>query len=114
MQFQDPTGREVLCGSGTGGMYLLGTLVDMNKSPSALVTKSVETHQVWHCCFGHTSVKTIKIALAKNLVDGLELKGDLNVSGICEDCIYGKHTSCPYNAKVMLEGVPNEHVHIDL
>lgn len=116
VRFQDPSGREVLCGKGTGGMYLLGTLADA-ECTAAMVARSQmkpTTLEVWHRRFGHASVKTIKNALAKDLVDGLVIKGELNVSGVCEDCVYGKHASRPYDAEVVPEGAANECVHIDL
>ncbi|KAG6827349.1 hypothetical protein H0H92_012147 [Tricholoma furcatifolium] len=48
------------------------------------------------------------------LVDGLYIKGPLTVPGTCEDCVYGKHVSRPYDAKVEIEAHPNQRVHIDL
>lgn len=116
VRFQDPSGREVLRGTGKGGMYLLSTL----GSPGhhiAMTAKSLQkpvSLEVWHRRFGHASVKTIKTTLAKNLVDGLEIKGDLMVPGICEDCVFGKHSARPYDAEVLPEGAPNDRVHVDL
>ena len=114
--FQDPMGREVLRGKGTGGMYLLSKLGGSN-SPKALVARSQikpANLEIWHRRFGHASIATIKGMLAKNLLDGLVVKGQLTVPGICEDCIYGKHAARPYNATVEPEGAPNDCVHIDL
>jgi len=41
--------------------------------------------------------------ISKQLVDGLHIDGDLSIRGQCEDCIYGKHTSRPYNENVAKE-----------
>lgn len=116
VRFLDPRGREVLCGAGNEGMYLLNSLREVKK-PTALIARSQmrpTTLEVWHRHFGHASVKTIKEVLARNLADGLVVKGDLQVPGLCEDCIYGKHASCPYDGEVTPEGSPNECVHINL
>lgn len=54
-------GREVLYGTGNGGMYLLSSLGDKN-APTTLIAKSqlkLTTLKVWHRCFGHASIKTI-------------------------------------------------------
>lgn len=72
------------------------------------------TLEVWHRHFGHASVKTIQEVLAKDVVDGLVVKGKLAVSSICEDCVYGKHVACPYNTKVKLEGTSNNCIYINL
>lgn len=50
----------------------------------------------------------------KGLVDGLCISKDCNTSGLCEDCIYGKQTTCPFNGMVMPEKDPLERLHIDL
>ena len=42
------------------------------------------------------------------------IRGDLTMPGICEDYIYGKHTTHPYDATVEPKGTPNNHMHIDL
>ena len=44
VHFYDPSGREVLRGIGTGGMYLLGTLNKVN-TPSARMARS-QSHPV--------------------------------------------------------------------
>lgn len=61
------------------------------------------TLDVWHRRFGHMSIKTIRDALSKNLVNSLDIKGNLTVTGICEDCMYSKHAAWPYDAVVELE-----------
>lgn len=116
VRFNDSTGKEVLRGTGTGGMYLLSSLGPLDR-PAAMTARSLAkptTLEVWHRRFGHASVKVIREALTKNLVDGLNIKGDLTVAGLCEDCVYGKHAARPYDAIVEPKGSPNNRVHIDL
>ena len=97
-------------------MYLLSHLGDPSLT-SAMMAKSQlkpTTIEVWHRRFGHASVKTIRNVLANNLVDGLVIRGELSASGLCEDCVYGKHASRPYDAEVEPEKAPNDCVHVDL
>lgn len=116
VSFQNPTGREVLHGKSIGGMYLLN---ELNKPGQlrAMTTRSqikLANLEVWHQRFGHVSVATIKTALARNLLDSLEVKNILTLSGIYEDCIYSKHAAQPYNATVKPEGAPNNCIYINL
>ena len=69
---------------------------------------------VWHRRFGHAGIMSIRNLATKALVDGLNVKGDMEAKGLCEDCIYGKHTAHPYDAEVEVKTEPNQCVHIDL
>ena len=105
-----------MCGTGTRGMYLLSTLRGLS-GPTALTAKSQilpTSLKVWHRHFGHASMKAIKTVLAQNLVNGLVIKGDLTVPGLCEDYIYGKHACQPYDTEVKPEGSSNKCTYIDL
>lgn len=97
-------------------MYLIATLSGP-EAPLAMIAKSLmkpTSLKGWHRRFGHASAATIRSVLSRNLVDGLVVKGDLNVLGVCEECVYGKHATRPYDAEVQPEGAPNDCVHIDL
>jgi len=52
--------------------------------------------------------------ISKQLVDGLHIDGDLSMRGQCEDYIYRKHISRPYNENVAKEKDVLERVHIDI
>jgi len=41
--------------------------------------------------------------ISKQLVNKLHIDGDLSMRDQCEDCIYGKYTSRPYNENVAKE-----------
>ncbi|KAF8150543.1 hypothetical protein B0H34DRAFT_678358 [Crassisporium funariophilum] len=56
----------------------------------------------WHRCFGHAGISTIKQALTKNLVDGLQ------------DCVLGKQVARLYDGKFTKETEPLERVHMDI
>ena len=98
----DPEGREVLQGNCTGRMYM-----------TARLQTRLIIMDIWHRYFGYTSVKVICKVLVKNLADGLDIKGNLSIPRLCEDCVYEKHTY-PYYVVVKPEGSPNNKVHIDL
>jgi len=50
----------------------------------------------------------------KNLVDRLNICGELSIGRLCKDCIYGKHTVYPYNDNKSKKKEVLEHVHIDI
>jgi len=52
--------------------------------------------------------------IRNKLVDGMNTYGEMVLGGICEDCIFGKHTSHPYNSTMVKERDLLEHIHIDL
>ena len=85
VHFRDPNGREVLCGTGVGLLSLLEVL----DGPTVMMARSLTkltTLDVWHRRFGHASIIKIREALTKNLVDGLDIRGNLTVAGLCKDC----------------------------
>jgi len=52
--------------------------------------------------------------ITEDLVDGLNIYGELSIGGLCEDCIYGKYTAHPYNNSKSREKEIFEHVYIDI
>lgn len=52
--------------------------------------------------------------ISQNRVDGLNVKGALEIGGLCEDCIYGKHAAQPYNDATPCKGEPLDRIHIDI
>ncbi|KAJ3925323.1 MAG: hypothetical protein NXY57DRAFT_882401, partial [Lentinula lateritia] len=63
--------------------------------------------------FGHGDIKVIKRIAEKSLVDGLVITNN-TVSGLCEDCVYGKITRRPFDDVVVPETEPLERVSLDL
>lgn len=103
--FKDPSRKVVMEGTHTNGLYLLGAL-DPNAGscvPTAMATKSLDipvTLDTWHSHFGHAGVTGIWNLAKKGLVDGLNMKGNMEVEGLCEDCVYRKHTTQVYNGDI--------------
>jgi len=52
--------------------------------------------------------------VTENLVDGLNICGESSIGGLCEDCVYGKHTVHPYNDNKSREKEILECIHIDI
>jgi len=52
--------------------------------------------------------------MTENLVNRLNVCGESSISGLCEDCIYDKHTAHPYNDNKSREKEILKCVHIDI
>jgi len=66
----------------------------------ALTTQTkcqVVTFDTWHRRLGHTVADTIHEMANKNLVDGLNITGELTMGERCEDYIFGKHSTHLFN-----------------
>jgi len=50
----------------------------------------------------------------RDLVDRMNMHGDLSMKGRCEDCIYGKHTMCLFNETGAREQETLKRVHINI
>ncbi|CAA7270907.1 unnamed protein product [Cyclocybe aegerita] len=112
-QFIDPNGKAFITASCTSGMYLLTREMDTN----ALSARSHEKPtgiDTWHQRFSHAGVPLIEDMARKDLVDGLHIMDGDRAPGMCEDCIYGKQTSRPYDEDYMPETELLALVHVDL
>ncbi|KAF7782993.1 hypothetical protein Agabi119p4_2369 [Agaricus bisporus var. burnettii] len=106
------TGNIALVAVKENGLYVVPpTGVHVNVVQSKRKAVSLE---VWHRRLGHISVEVIKRMLKEDLVDGLSIAGSMEMKGLCEDCIFGKHTSHPYNNPASPENHPLKRVYIDL
>jgi len=88
-----------------------------NSQPTILVTQSKNKavdFGTWHHQLAHTGAGVIREMIAHNLVDGLNVTGELLINGICEDCVFGKHTAHPYHTNPVREREVLERVHIDI
>jgi len=69
---------------------------------------------IWHQCLAHAGTDTLQNIIRNKLVDGMDTYGEMALGGMCEDCIFGKHTSYPYNSTIVKERDILEHIHINL
>jgi len=62
----------------------------------------------------HTNADTIWTIFSKGLVDGLNIQGNLEIGGLYENCIFGKHTAYAYNDNSIRERDLLERIHVDI
>lgn len=108
---RDKNGKSCLEGQMVNRMYMVN-----EGGSAAMAARSHEkptTLETWHRRFGHAGITGIKRLETKSLVDGLKIT-DTTLHGMCEDCIYGKHTRRPFDEIVTHETEVLERVHIDL
>jgi len=107
-------GSKVLSAVKSGRMYI----VELDgMSPETFIVQSNQksaSFDTWHCRLAHIGADIIRKMISKQMVDGLHTHGSLTMKGQCEDCIYGKHTSRPYNENTAKEKEVLEQVHIDI
>ncbi len=105
----DPKGNEALSVKLVNGMYVF-----QDAGTTAMPARSHEkatSIENWHRRFCHFGTRSIKDMSSKDLVDGLDITPDKELLGSCEDCIFGKQTSRPYDEIVTPETELLERVH---
>ncbi len=113
-RFVDPGGNEALSVKLINGMYVFKDSRPDNVAMPAHSHEKATTIEQWHRRFCHFGNRTIKEMSTKDLVDGLDIKPDKEALGSCEDCIFGKQSSRPYDEIVTPETELLERVHMDL
>ena len=89
--FIDPGGHTFISAPRINGMYCL-----TDSQPVAMPARSHEHPgdiDLWHRRLAHAGVSLIENMAKKNLVDGLQVITATRLPGMCEDCIFGKHTA---------------------
>lgn len=76
--------------------------------------RKAATFDLWHRRLGHAGGEVIKEMAKSKLVDGMNVVGNMDLNGLCEDCIYGKHSAAPYNDAEPQEENPLDRIHIDM
>jgi len=93
-------------------------MVDMDKiQPTAFTTQSKQkptSFAIWHRHLAYAGAETICQMMTENLVDRLDISGELSIGSLCEDCIYGKHTAHPYNDSKSREKKVLEQVYVNI
>ncbi|PPR04698.1 LOW QUALITY PROTEIN: hypothetical protein CVT26_015022 [Gymnopilus dilepis] len=122
VEFRDPDGDVILNGRGSNGIYLLDMGDDTVSSQGGTASLAFSARsqekpvpiETWHRRFGHVGVSAIKQAYTKNLLDGLQITGDVDEKVSCEDCILGKQVAGPYDEEFEKETEALERVHMDI
>jgi hypothetical protein len=116
-KMMNPSGEHFLSVNKEKGMYVFDEIRTRSAPHTAMPAKSHEkptSIDQWHRRFCHFGKRTIKEMASKNLVDGLQIVDGKESLGMCEDCIYGKQASRPYDERVVPEKEVLERVHVDL
>jgi hypothetical protein len=112
----DEKGRDIFVAQEIHGLYVVDVL-NCTTQPSTNLAESKQKpvpFDTWHCRLAHAGEGTLKEMMRSKLVDGLEIDGQLEMRGKCEDCIYGKHTAHLHNEKGEVEKEVLEQIHVDL
>ena len=137
--FLNPLGNPFLYGKGIGTMYeveLYSPTRHIDNKPLSLlaaktVTAALEartavlafaTHSLdkptdintWHQRLGHPSYNMVESMYRKGTVEGLNIMTLTQQPSLCEDCIMGKQTHCPFDGNTHPEMEVLECIHIDL
>jgi Integrase core domain/GAG-pre-integrase domain len=66
----------------------------------------------WHRRLGH--IGDDGLLRSHKLVTGMTVQGDIKSDGLCQDCIFGKHSRRPFTQCIEPEREPLERVYIDV
>jgi len=92
--------------------------VDVNKSiTSTFIAQNKHqsvTFGTWYRCLGHAGTNTIREIVKDKLVDELTIHSNLSLKELCEDCVFGKHTTHSYHENPTYKTEVLEQVYIDI
>lgn len=108
----DSKERKVLTAIRKDGLYV----VDAHNPVANVIQAKGKAvpFDIWHRRLAHTSIETISRMNRESLVGGLNPSGEAKLDAMCEDCIFGKHTTHPFNNKPSAENDPLDCVYIDI
>jgi hypothetical protein len=66
----------------------------------------------WHHHLGH--IGDSGLLCLQKLVTSMTVQGDLKSDGLCQDCIFGKHSQRPFTQRIEPEHGSLEQVYIDV
>ena len=102
-----------MAGRGNNGMYLLNMEPLTHALTMCFLSKPTSI-EVWHRHLGHAGTRTIMDMAKQGLVNSLDVVGGPEPNRKCEDCIYGKQTTWPYNEVIEPKKEVLEHGYGDL
>jgi len=111
---KSPEGEDIMTGTRFGWLYAVSVHNPNATAFAAHSKRKAVNFDTWHQCLVHANADTIRTMFSKGLVDGLNIQGNLEIGGLCEDCIFGKHTAHPYNDNGIRERDLLERIHIDI
>lgn len=69
---------------------------------------------IWHHRLGHAGADSIQEIVTKELVKGMNIQGELQIPKKCENWIYSKHSTHPFNIEGVKEKETLEQVYINI
>ncbi|KAF7770864.1 hypothetical protein Agabi119p4_6838 [Agaricus bisporus var. burnettii] len=96
------------------GLYVIPVGTNVPAANAIQTKRKAVPFEIWHRRLGHVGVEVLKRMTRDKLVDGLNVEGDAEMKGMCEDCIYGKHATHPFNGQTVIETEPLQRVYVDL
>jgi len=109
-----PEGEDIMTEAHFGQLYAV-SVHNPNATAFAAHSKCKAVNfDTWHQRFVHTNADTIQTMFSKRLVDGLNIQRNLEIDGLCKDCIFGKHIAHSYNDNGVRERDLLKRIHIDI
>jgi hypothetical protein len=110
---RDPSGTVVFKATRRNGLYMVD-MANETKVHSVQAKKKAVPYEIWHRRLGHIPVNVIAKMSETGLVNGLNTSGEPKLKAICEDCLFGKHTTHPFNNSVQREANVLDCIYVDL
>lgn len=107
-------GNIIMIGDRRDGLYITNLSTAVPLVYTSQVKRLAVPFDTWHRRLGHVSSETVKTMVRKQLVDGIQIKGVHEIGGICEDCVFGKHSARPYSDTTPVETAVLDRIHIDI
>jgi len=107
-------GTEIIFATRFGQLYMINIEDALIYANIAQCSQKPASFATWHHRLGHAGEEVICAMIQSNAVDGLNTYGDLKLEGLCEDCVFGKHTTRPFYTNTARETEVLECIHIDI
>lgn len=107
-------GNVIMVGEKQEGLYITNLTITIPLAYTSQVKRKAVTFDVWHRRLGHVGADVVKRMVTRELVKGIDIRGPHEIGGICEDCVFGKHSARPYNESSPVEENVLDRVHIDI
>jgi hypothetical protein len=109
----DPGGTVVFKAVRRDGLYVVD-MVDNTMAYSVQTRSKAIPYEIWHRRLGHIPVNVIAKMSETGLLNGLNASGEPKLKAICEDCLFGKHATHPFNNTVQRETNVLDCIYVDI
>jgi hypothetical protein len=91
-------GTQIFAAMKRDGLYVVNVIRTL--ANAAQVRRKGVPYEIWHRRLGHIQVNMISHMVKGDLIDGLNAEGEAKLRALCEDCLFGKQTTHPFNNTV--------------